>query len=69
MKSKIPNKIVKQFDICSDLLSDASPNQYTDPKSAWARRRSVRNMTQEQLQAFAYAAFEIYEHYAPEVYK
>jgi hypothetical protein len=65
---KLPAKVSKAFDICSDLCSEASPNQYTDPKSTWARRRSVKNMNAKQAKQFAIAAFEIYEHYGKEVY-
>jgi hypothetical protein len=58
---QVPSRVIIACDRCSDLCSDASPNQYTDPKSAWARRRAVKNMKPAQLRKFALEACYIYE--------
>jgi len=62
MKTKFwPFRCIKAIDACADLCSDASPNQATDPKSGWARRRSIKRMTPEQLRKFALEAHYILE--------
>ena len=53
---KVPLRVIQVLDKCSDLCSEASPNQDTDPKSAWARRRSIQHMTPAQLRKFALEA-------------
>ena len=57
-----PVPIVKALDTCTDLYSFASPNQHSDPKSAWARQRAVRNMTKTQLLKYALNAHAVLEY-------
>jgi hypothetical protein len=60
-KIKVTKRVIKAFDQCADLCSMASPNQYTDPKSAWARKRAYANMTNAQRTLFGSEALLILE--------
>lgn len=61
--TRMPTKrqAIMALDACADLLSDASPNQHTDPWSWWGRKRSIQNMTPKQAQSFALQALVVLE--------